>query len=107
MATTARRPRRGSGRCVRDANPAHRGDEPYNFFLAVIFPHDQMQILDYNRVVRDLHGREPEAFLGEVRTSFEVTQVASGKPERPRCFGMYLGGQWHPADRQGRHLPDR
>jgi len=79
----------------RDANPEHRGDEPYNFFLAVIFPHDQMQIMDYNRVVRDLHGREPEAFLDEVRKSFEVTQVASGKPERPRCFGMYLGGQWH------------
>jgi uncharacterized protein (DUF1015 family) len=54
-----------------------------------------MQILDYNRVVRDLHGREPEAFLDEVRKSFEVTQVANGKPERPRCFGMYLGGQWH------------
>jgi uncharacterized protein (DUF1015 family) len=79
----------------RDANPAHRGDEPYNYFLAVIFPHDQMQILDYNRVVRDLHGRQAAAFLDEASRRFELTEVASGKPGRRHCFGMYLGGRWY------------
>jgi uncharacterized protein (DUF1015 family) len=79
----------------RDANPNHTGDEAYNYFLAVIFPHDQMQILDYNRVVKDLNGRTPEAFLAEVRESFDVTPVDRGKPDRARCFGMYLGGRWY------------
>jgi len=79
----------------RQANPGHTGEEGYNFFLAVIFPHDQMQILDYNRVLKDLNGREPEAFLAQVRTSFEPTPVASGRPGRQRCFGMYLAGKWY------------
>ena len=79
----------------RQANPGHTGEEGYNFFLAVIFPHDQMQILDYNRVLKDLNGREPEAFLAQLRTSFELTPVASGRPGRQRCFGMYLAGKWY------------
>lgn len=79
----------------RQANPGHTGEEGYNFFLAVIFPHDQMQILDYNRVVKDLNRREPEAFLAQLRTSFELTPVASGRPGRQRCFGLYLAGKWY------------
>ena len=79
----------------RQANPGHTGEEGYNFFLAVIFPHDQMQILDYNRVVKDLNGREAGAFLEDVRRSFELTPVASGRPGRQRCFGMYLAGKWY------------
>jgi uncharacterized protein (DUF1015 family) len=78
----------------RDSNPGHTGEEGYNFFLAVIFPHDQMQILDYNRVVRDLNGRESAGFLAEVGKRFDLTPVASGRPARQRCFGMYLGRKW-------------
>ncbi len=80
----------------RAANPAHRGDEAYNFFLAVIFPHDQMQILDYNRVIRDLHGQTEEAFLSRLRVPFEVQAEAEPvKPAKPGQFGMYLAGQWY------------
>jgi len=78
------------------ANPEHTGDESYNYFLSVIFPHDQMQILDYNRVVRDLKGLSPEAFLEQVGQRFQVE--ASPEPVRPdgeSCFGMYLAGQWY------------
>ncbi len=80
----------------RAANPDHTGEEPYNFFLSVIFPHDQMMIMDYNRVVRDLAGMDEAAFLDRVRERFEVEEAASPKPEGPRRFGMYLGGgRWY------------
>jgi uncharacterized protein (DUF1015 family) len=83
-----------AARRVNRADPA--ADERYEYFLTVIFPHAQMQILDYNRVVRDLHGLSREAFLAEVRRHFSVE--TSGEPVRPRHrgeFGMYLGGQWY------------
>jgi uncharacterized protein (DUF1015 family) len=79
----------------REANPAHTGEEPYNFFLAVVFPHDQMLIMDYNRVVKDLNGLSPEALLTRVDERFEVS--SSDEPVRPtgaKQFGMYLAGRW-------------
>jgi uncharacterized protein (DUF1015 family) len=79
----------------RDANPDHTGEEPYNFFLSVIFPDNQMKILDYNRVVRDLNGLDPGAFVAALGERFEHQQVEDGRPARRRCFGMYLGGQWY------------
>jgi uncharacterized protein (DUF1015 family) len=79
----------------RDANPNHTGEESYNYFLSVIFPDDQMKILDYNRVVRDLNGREPEAFLAALGERFETVPTEGGRPARRRCFGMYLGGLWY------------
>ena len=78
------------------ANPRHRGDEPYNAFLLVSFPADELRILDYNRVVRDLNGLTPKAALAAVRTRFRVE--ASRKPvqpARPGGFGMYLDGRWY------------
>ncbi len=80
------------------ANPEHRGDEEYNFFLAVLFPHDQLQILDYNRVVKDLHGLSPEAFLEKISEKFTVKKLEGGadpRPDRVKCFGMHLGGAWY------------
>jgi uncharacterized protein (DUF1015 family) len=80
----------------RDANPNHRGDEAYNRFLIVAFPADQVHILDYNRVVRDLNGLSPVAFLDRLSKDFEVE--ASDQPVRPgqpHIFGMYLGGDWY------------
>jgi uncharacterized protein (DUF1015 family) len=80
----------------RAANPHHTGEESYNYFLSVIFPHHQMKIMDYNRVLADLNGLSAGEFLARVKESFAVE--ASGfpvKPERPGEFGMYLGGQWY------------
>jgi len=79
----------------RDANPNHTGDEHYNYFLAVIFPDNQMKILDYNRVVRDLNGLGEEAFLALVGDRFEVEPATDGRPGGARSFGMYLGGTWY------------
>jgi uncharacterized protein (DUF1015 family) len=79
----------------RDANPDHTGDEAYNYFLSVIFPDNQMMILDYNRVVRDLHGLDPRSFLEAVGERFEIAATEDGGPQRRRCFGMYLDGRWY------------
>lgn len=80
----------------RDANPAHTGQEPYNYFLSVIFPHDQMLIMDYNRVVRDLNGHTADELLRRIGERFEVTP-AGGRvaPDAAKTFGMYLGGAWY------------
>ncbi|WP_223633145.1 DUF1015 domain-containing protein [Corallococcus sp. EGB] len=64
-------------------------------FLAVVFPHDQMQILAYNRVVKDLNGLTPEAFLARLCERFEVSRASSEREDRPHQFGMYLEGGWH------------
>ena len=94
------------------SNPAHTGKEPYNYFLSVIFPAHQMRIMDYNRVVADLNGLTPDAFLAKLGKAFEVEPAAAPvKPERPGVFGLYLAGRWHrlaikpeliPADPVGR-----
>ncbi|MBN2491347.1 MAG: DUF1015 domain-containing protein [Planctomycetes bacterium] len=86
------------GRRRREENPHHTGREVYNYFLAVFFPADQLQIMDYNRVVKDLNGREPAAFLDAVRETFEVVAAADGPPVRPAApndFGMFLGNRWY------------
>jgi uncharacterized protein (DUF1015 family) len=64
-------------------------------FLTVVFPHDQMQILDYNRVVKDLNGLSPAAFLEAVKKQFAVEPTQDKKPTRLHDFGMFLGGTWH------------
>jgi uncharacterized protein (DUF1015 family) len=79
----------------RDGNPNHRGDEPYNFFLSVIFPDNQMKILDYNRLVKDLNGLDPDELLEKAGVHFDVRPADGGRPEAPRRFGMYLGGRWY------------
>jgi uncharacterized protein (DUF1015 family) len=79
----------------RDANPAHTGNEPYNFFLSVIFPDNQMKILDYNRVVKDLFELDTATFLDRVGNLFEVEGVTDGRPDRAGTLGMYLDGSWY------------
>ena len=84
------------GAARRAANPQHTGDESYNYFLSVIFPHNQMQILDYNRVVKDLNGLDRPTFLNKVAEAFSVeTSEQPVKPAAPAEFGMYLEGQWY------------
>ncbi len=78
-----------------ERNPRHRGDEPYNYFLSVIFPDDEMKILDYNRVVFDLNGLEPDDFIARVRESFDLTPSDDTKPSQPRHFKMYIDSSWY------------
>jgi uncharacterized protein (DUF1015 family) len=91
--------RAASGNRVRELrkakNPNHTGKEPYNFFMAVFFPHDQLAIMDYNRVVKDLAGMTEEQFVARVEEKFEVVPATSGKPTEPKTFGMFLGGKWY------------
>ena len=78
------------------ANPSHRGNEPYNSFLAVIFPDDQLQILDYNRVITDLNGKSVNTFIAAVEEAFTVTPAASAaRPTTSGEFGMYLDRHWY------------
>jgi len=80
----------------RAANPAATGDEAYEFFLIVTFPDDEVQIFDYNRVVRDLNGLSNAEFLSRVGEAFVVSSVDEpAKPSNARQFGMYLDGQWY------------
>jgi uncharacterized protein (DUF1015 family) len=79
-------------------NKNHTGDEGYNYFLTVIFPHNQMQILDYNRVVADLNGLDIDTFLSHLSNAFLVRKYDSEKGYRPLVrhdFGMYLSGTWY------------
>lgn len=81
----------------REANPGYTGKEEFNFFLSVLFPHDQLMILDYNRVVKDLNGYGPDEFLSEVEKEFLVEKVGTEpyKPEGKATFGLYLEGVWY------------
>lgn len=78
------------------SNPEHGGEESYNYFLSVIFPHHEMKIMDYNRVMTDLNGLSKEQFLARVAEKFTVQASSSQvKPEKPGEFGMYLEGSWY------------
>ncbi len=80
----------------RKENPAHTGNEEYNYFLSVLFPHDQLMIMDYNRTVKDLNGYSKEEFLKKIEESFDVEKKDEQvKPEKKGTFGMYLEGQWY------------
>lgn len=79
---------------LRDQNPSHTGDEDYNFVLAVVFPGEQLQILPYNRVVKDLNGHSADEFMAAVRERFDVSDGASPTPARGE-FAMYFGGAWY------------
>jgi uncharacterized protein (DUF1015 family) len=80
---------------LKKQNPNHTGDEEYNFFLAVIFPDDQLQILSYNRVVRDLNGQSRDEFLSSVRRVFEVSDSGNPAPQARGNWSMYLDRKWY------------
>ena len=81
----------------REENPNYAGDEEFNFFLSVLFPHDQLMILDYNRVVRDINGYTTEEFLAQISKKFKVEEVGAEiyKPTEKATFGMYLENSWY------------
>jgi len=80
----------------RKLHPDYTGQEPFNFFLSVIFPHHQLRILPYNRVVRDLNGLSEKEFLEAVGRIFSLSPLTSGfSADQPHRFGMYLAGRWY------------
>ncbi len=87
------------GEACRARNPHSNGNEPYESFMAVVFPHNQLKIFDYNRVVKDLNGLTPEQFLAKIGEKFEVSsagdQKSSRQPSQPASFGIYLQGKWY------------
>lgn len=82
-------------RLRRERNPQHTGNEDYNWFLCVLFPASELKILPYNRIVFDLNGRTPEAFLAEVKARFGLIENAAPSPSAVGDVSMYLGGKWY------------
>ncbi|RYZ17706.1 MAG: DUF1015 domain-containing protein, partial [Sphingobacteriales bacterium] len=73
------------------------GDESFNYFITCIFPADQLAIMDYNRVVKDLNGMDHHEFLEKLRAEFDVSAVGKEpyRPQQPHEFGLYLAGEWY------------
>lgn len=84
------------GKEKRDNNPKHNGTEEYNFFLAVHFPADQLQIIDYNRTIKDLNGLTTEQLLNSLEKGFIIEEKGSRsyRPKKLHNFSMYLDGKW-------------
>ena len=81
----------------REEHPDYDGSEEFNYFLSVVFPYDQLTILSYNRVVRDLNGMDEHAFIASLKFNFEL-MIMPGFPCKPvekHCMGMYVGGNWY------------
>jgi len=80
----------------RKENPGYTGDEEFNYFLSVLFPHDQLMIMDYNRTVKDLNGLSKDEFLEKVVECFEVNEEDGAvRPQKKGEVGMYLDKQWY------------
>ncbi len=83
------------GNIRREKNKNFTGEEEFNSFLSVIFPHSQLMILSYNRVVKDLNGMSREDFMKKVSTDFNVIKSGVKVPEKVNTFSMYIGGDWY------------
>ena len=82
----------------RESFPDYKGDEEFNFFLSVLFPDEQLYIMDYNRVVKDLNGNSAEEFLKKVGEKFDIEEYTGEGQFRPtvrHTFGMYMDGKWY------------
>lgn len=84
------------GKMRREKQGSYTGKEEFNYFLSVLFPENQLMILPYNRVVKDLNNQSPEEFLNKLEEKFTVTKVDTAyKPKEKGCFGMYLENNWY------------
>lgn len=85
------------GQMRREAHPDYDGTEEFNYFLSVLFPMEELAILDYNRLVKDLNGKSEAAFLESLSADFTVERAPTHpfSPKEPHTFGMYLGGVWY------------
>jgi uncharacterized protein (DUF1015 family) len=96
------------GKKLRQENTAHTGKEEYNFFLSVLFPDNQLAIMDYNRAVKDLNGNTVEEFMKKVGELFLITKTDIKKPAELHQISMYLQGVWYtlmPKDRSFKNDP--
>ena len=83
------------GSMRREKNKEFTGEEEFNGFLSVIFPHSQLMILAYNRVVKDLNGMSADEFMKKISEDFTVTKSGVKVPEKVNTFSMYIGGEWY------------
>jgi uncharacterized protein (DUF1015 family) len=82
----------------REQQPNYTGEEQFNFFLSVLFPDEQLYIMDYNRIVKDLNGNSDEQFINQVKQTFDVMPYGGEGPYRPEkkhMFGMFMNGKWY------------
>ena len=96
------------GQIRRKEHPGYTGEEEFNYFLSVLFPDQQLMIMDYNRVVKSLNGLTEQAFLEKASEIFEIKKAGSKavKPERKGCFSMYLGGSWYQCAVKPEDIPE-
>src|SRR5690606_14828351 len=88
-----------AGKARREANPNHTGEEEYNWFLSVLFPAAQLKILPYNRVIKDLGGRDLDAMLDELGMVGQIADTSDPHPPRSGSFCFYFGGgKWYRLD---------
>jgi len=81
----------------REQNPGYGSDEAFNYYLSVIFPDNQLAIMDYNRVVKDLNGLTPDEFITKIKERFDIEEVGTEphRPQKRHTFGMYLASKWY------------
>jgi uncharacterized protein (DUF1015 family) len=89
----------------REEHPGYDGTEEFNYFLSVLFPDDELMIMDYNRVVKDLNGLSTEQFLSKMKELFDV-ETMEGKPTKKGEFSMYLEGNWYRCNMRPEDIPD-
>lgn len=96
------------GQKRRKEHPDYTGEEQFNYFLSVLFPDEELMIMDYNRVVKDLNGMSEEAFLKKVSQMFEVEELGTQpvKPDKKGSFSMYLAGKWYGCRIPDKEIPD-
>ena len=85
------------GKMRREQNPSYTGDEEFNYFLSVLFPSNELEIMDYNRVMKDLNGNSEDEFMAKMGEVFDIENVGATayKPEAKHTFGMLLDGCWY------------
>lgn len=93
----------------RKANPNYSGDEEFNYYLAMIAPDNELMILDYNRVVKDLNGLEDKDFINKIKEKFEIREIKDEKykPNEKGKIGMYLSGKWYEINANEHMLKDK
>jgi len=89
----------------RKANPNHTGNEEYNWFLSVLFPADELNILPYNRYVKDLNGLTPEQLINKIGAIALIEKDIDPQPRSTGCFGMYLDGEWYSITLPAQSIP--
>ncbi len=79
----------------KDQSPDHKGNEEYNFFIAVLFPAEQLRIMPYNRIVFDLNGMNKDQLIEKIKENFEIEEATSPNPPGKKTFAMYINGKWY------------